>query len=185
MHIDPFEMLLDIEQKCRTYAKPLPSQKAIARLWQGVGFICAAKHYVAPLTEIKEVLLLPELTVLPSAAGWFRGISNMRGHLLPITDLAGFMVELVEKKENKAAAVVSQSSALSRVLVIDFEGSPVGFLVEQVLGIQRFSTEAFKFNAPTEEAQTFNDGKKIWHLLSLEALSQMPMFNHVVKQRVI
>lgn len=182
MNNDPFNTLLDIEQKCRTYAKPLPRQKAIARMWQGVGFVCADVHYVVPLEEIKEVLLLPELTPLPSGVGWFRGISNMRGHLLPITDLEAFMVEITEKTENKALSVLSQLSALSRILVIDFEGSPVGFLVQQVLGIQRFKKEDMDFNSKLLDAKTVHDGKVSWHLLSLHALSQLPLFNHIVKQ---
>lgn len=180
MSHDPFDTLLDIEQKCRTYAKPLPSQKAIGRMWQGIGFMSADVHYVAPLNEIKEVLLLPEFTGLPSGVGWFRGVSNLRGHLLPITDLQSFMSEIGESSQNKTAL-----TSLSRILVIDFEGSSVGFLVQQVFGIQRFSEDLFETHPENlDEVQEFNDGKVVWRRLSLQALSQMPSFNHIVKQMV-
>src|SRR5437868_1040301 len=119
MSNDPFDVLVNIEQQCRHYAKPLPSQKIIGRLWQGIGFMSGDKHYTVALNEIKEVLLLPALTVLPSGVGWFRGVANFRGHLLPITDLQSFMAEIyaTQKIELRTTTV----SALSRIIVIDFE----------------------------------------------------------------
>lgn len=182
---EPFNTLLEIEQKCRLYAKPLPSQKALGRMWQGIGFMSNDVHYVSPIHEIKEVLQLPELTRLPSGVGWFRGVSNMRGHLLPITDLQAFMAELVETDKNLASLkILPRLSGLSRILVIDFEGGPVGFLVQQVFGIQRFPVKDFDLSIENAETKTFHDGQVTWHLLSLNTLSQMPLFNHIVKQMV-
>lgn len=181
MTSDPFDTLISIEQKCRTYAKPLPSQKTIGRMWQGIGFMSADKYYVVPLNEIKEILLLPFLTALPSGVGWFRGVSNLRGHLLPITDLQSFIAETEHTPKTELHA--SNITALSRIIVIDFEASLVGFLVQQVFGIQRFP-EALVSASENEESKTFHDGKTLWQRLSLNALTRMPAFNHIVKQMV-
>jgi twitching motility protein PilI len=179
---DPFDTLVNIEQQCRRYAKSLPSQKIIGRMWQGIGFMSADKYYVVPLNEIKEILLLPALTVLPSGVGWFRGVANLRGHLLPITDLQTFIAETeeIQKTESNPTPITS----LSRIIVIDFEASMVGFLVQQVFGIQRFPEELVGIETDKQDSNDFHDGKILWHRLSLISLSRLPSFNHIVKQMV-
>lgn len=179
---DPFDTLVNIEQQCRRYANPLPRQKIIGRLWQGIGFMSADKYYVVPLNEIKEVLLLPTLTVLPSGVGWFKGVANLRGHLLPVSDLQGFLAET--KTIEKVARSSTTITALSRIIVIDFEASLVGFLVQQVFGIQRFPEKLVGVKTDNPESQVFQDGKILWHRLSLNVLTRMPAFNHIVKQMV-
>ncbi len=181
MTSDPFDTLINIELECRKYAKPLPSQKTIGRMWQGIGFMSADKHYVVPLNEVKEILLWPTLSVLPSGVGWFRGVSNLRGHLLPITDFQSFIAETEPSQKTELNATTI--TALSRIIVIDFEASLVGFLVQQVFGIQRFP-ETLMSSSENQDSKAFHDGKILWQRLSLSSLTRMPAFNHIVKQMV-
>lgn len=199
MSLDPYEILLNLEENCRQFARPLPRQKISGKIWQGIGFISSNVHFVTPLAEIKEILAPPDTTPLPFGASWFRGVANLRGHLLPITDLQGFVLETPH-----------HLSTLSRILVIDFEQTLVGFLVQQVLGVQRFpesllnsilednqisnevSKEIPKDGSPPQESHLepkftpylqgqFTVNEKTWYVLSLKALSQTTQFYHVMK----
>jgi twitching motility protein PilI len=179
---DPFQTLLTLEENCRLYAKTLPREKSLGRDWQGIGFMCNDKYFVAPLAEIKEVLTLPPATPFPLSVSWFRGIANLRGHFLPITDLQGFILQ----KSHHA-------TALSRVLVVDFDKTGAGFLVQQVLGVQRFSShlkenkEALTSVDLNQEFKPFVQGKFMeagitWLLLSLKTLTETTQFYRIVKE---
>lgn len=172
---DPFETLLEIEQKSRTYAKPLPRKQSLGQTWQGMGFLSSNIHYAVPLDEIKEVLQVPELTPVPAGVAWFRGVSNLRGHLLAITDLEFFM-QAMQATEKPITSVTGVTPS-SRILVVDSEGSLSGFLVQGVLGVQRFSKEKID-----EVKKQYDDGNIIWEILSLSALTRTHLFNHIVTQ---
>lgn len=131
--MNSFETLLDIEQHCKWNAVSIPRQIVTERDWIGVGFRVAELNFVCPMELISEILHWPEMTELPSSASWFKGIANLRGRLLPITDFQGF----VTKQSH-------QHLPTSRILVVKIEGAHYGFAVEQVLGIQRFFSQEAK-----------------------------------------
>ncbi len=95
--------------------------------WLGVVFEVAGERMVAPLGEVSEVLAFPELTTMPLVQPWLLGVANVRGRLLPLTDLAQFLgVQSLEILKNR------------KVLVLDTGEVFAGILVDQVLGINRF-----------------------------------------------
>lgn len=95
--------------------------------WLGVVFESAGQRLIAPLGEVSEVLALPELTALPLTKPWLLGVANLRGRLLPLTDLAQFLgLQSGERLKNR------------KVMVIDHGDIFSGLLVDQVLGINRF-----------------------------------------------
>ena len=180
MSMDPFEVLLDLEKKCKANARPLPLQRELSRGWQGIGYLTGQQYFVSPLSEIKEVIPIPSITALPAAADWFMGVTNLRGRVLPVTDLQKFILG------------TSQTlTPLSRVLVMEFEQSNVGFVVSQVLGVQRFLGQPAVVKP--EELQieqafqpyiqgVFEGAKHRWHVLSLKQLSESGQFYHLVKE---
>lgn len=95
--------------------------------WVGVVFEVAGERMVAPLGEVSEVLALPELTTMPLTKSWLLGVANVRGRLLPLTDLAQFLgVSSQERLKNRKVLVVDKGDIFS------------GILVDQVHGISRF-----------------------------------------------
>ncbi len=179
MSLDPFEILIDIERSCRSQSKSIPHKRESGQVWQGIGFITANKHFLSPLTEIKEVLTTPRITPLPAAAPWFLGVANLRGHVLPVTDLEAFLF-----------GTRHTLSTASRVLVVNFEKTGVGFLVQQVLGVQRLLNKTMKTIIEEEMVEgvkehlqgEFIDGLTQWFVLSLQSLSQTAQFYHVVRE---
>ena len=102
--------------------------------WRGVVFELGGRRLVVPLGEVSEVLSMPEYTLMPLVQPWLLGIANVRGRLLPLTDLAKFL------------QLSSQIQQLSqrKVIVIDHQALFLGLIVDQVLGIEQFSSTQYR-----------------------------------------
>ena len=128
--MDPFQILLDIERDCKANAVEIPRQIVTRRDWLGVGFRSSNFNFVCPMQEVSEILSRTMLTEIPSAQAWFKGTANLRGHILPVTDLQAFVTGKPHPK-----------SPLNRILITTFENALFGFSVEQVFGIEHFFSE--------------------------------------------
>lgn len=176
----PFETLLDIEQNCRANAAAIPRQIITEKDWLGIGFRSSDLHFVCPMGIVSEVLRWPDMTPVPAGQSWFRGMANLRGRLLPVTDLQGFVtgVSHVEKP-------------LSRVLVISFEKALYGFAVEQVLGIEHFFGEEIKpadSILPIKEYLPYLQGafereRQPCFILNFKLITQTSEFYHVLSSK--
>src|SRR3546814_12949740 len=82
-----FELLLQIDRRCRLLGADLPSPPTHGDSWSGIGFRLGEHWYVAPMGEVSEVLHEPRYTHLPGVKPWVRGVANLRGRLLPLMDL--------------------------------------------------------------------------------------------------
>jgi len=175
--MDPFETLLDIEQNCKAYAVNIPRQIVTERDWLGIGFKSSDYNFVCIMDEVSEVLRWPPMTHVPGSQPWFKGIANLRGRILPVTDLQGYIT-------GKPHA----HNALSRVLVTQYENAFYGFAVEQVLGIERFFGEEVK---PAESINAiksympyingaFERDYKPWIILNFGTIIQTPEFYHIL-----
>lgn len=97
--------------------------------WLGVGFEVAGQCFVAPIGEVAEVLAMPiAITQIPLSQSWLVGIANVRGRLLPLSDLTQFL-----NLEPSAIRLRHR-----KVLVIDQPEIFSGILIDKVLGIKQF-----------------------------------------------
>lgn len=127
-----FNKLLDVAIAARQSAKGLPSQVDIKPHWSGIGFILFGRRFVAPIGEVTEMLEVPHHTQLPGVQGWIRGLANVRGRLLPLTDLAVFFGGRLEAQRRNR-----------RVLVVENEDIYSGLLVDGILGMQHFPVDSY------------------------------------------
>lgn len=177
----PFETLLDIEQNCRANAASIPRQIITEKDWLGIGFRSSGQNFVCPMGLVSEVLRWPDMTAVPAGQPWFRGMANLRGRLLPITDLEGFVTGTSHTEK-----------PLSRVLVIAFEKALYGFAIEQVLGIERFFGEELKPADSILKTKAylpyvlgaFEREHQPWFVLNFEIIAQTPEFYHVLSTRI-
>ena len=170
-----FEMLLEIDQRCRLLAADLPSQETRLQTWSGIGFRIGEQHFVAPMGEIAEVLHEPRQTVLPGVKSWVRGVANLRGRLLPVMDLCGYF-------GHELSAVRKQR----RVLVIEHRELFAGLLVDEVLGMQHFPQDSLRVGAQglaETQIAAFVQGRfereQLWCVFSPFALAEAPEFLNV------
>jgi len=125
--MSPFDLLVEISQTSRDNASELPQRTEAVTYWRGIGFMLAGQRFLAPMGEVGEILQTPRVTKVPGVRNWMMGVSNIRGRLVPILDLAGLLD--VPSKANWRTR---------RVLVIGEGQQQHGLLVDDVLGMQQF-----------------------------------------------
>ena len=109
---------------------------------------------------------------MPGARAWIRGLTNVRGQLLPIIDLRQYL-----------GSGVTPGARSARVIVAHHRDIPAGLLVDEVLGFRRFVDSEFTDEPPptlirTERylAGAFRRGSETWPVLSLKLLVESPSF---------
>ncbi len=170
--IKAFSLLQSLEQRGRDHAAALPVQDEVHERWAGIGFRLGGWRLVASMGDVVEILTYPQLSPVPRTKAWVRGIANVRGNLLPIMDLSGFL-------EQRSAAL----TRLSRVLVVQKAGVTSGLLVDEVLGMRQFDDEE-RVAVPGGVGETLrpyvsgayrrDDGD--WLVFSIQALVSDPQF---------
>jgi twitching motility protein PilI len=173
--LPPYELLREIQQRSQAKALGLPQQIEVRRTWSGIGFRLGETQLVAPMGDVGEILEYPSLTHVPSAMAWVKGIANIRGSLLPIMDLSGFILGDSIHLQRR-----------SRVLVMQRSGLNCGLLVDEVFGLRHFFEEekvsaaegiAEKLNAFVEGA--YRQGEQTWGIFSMRKLAENPEFLEV------
>ena len=91
----------------------------LARSWLAVE--CASRGFLFPLREAGEIFALAPMVPVPHSHRWFLGVSNLRGHLHGVVDLAGFLgVKSGEAPRDQARLVgFNQSLDINCVLLVD------------------------------------------------------------------
>ena len=169
---DPVALLREIEERCRACSSGLPRKQETSGEWSGIAFRIGNTSLVTPLGEVTEILEFPELTVVPMTRPWVRGIANIRGSLLPVIDLTGYLNGFATKVTTK-----------TRVLVIDYNDVFTGLVVDEVLGMKHFMNDEYvngegvveEFLKPYTQ-NGFQRSERYWNLFSLHALAESPQF---------
>lgn len=134
----PFALLLELEQRARAAMSAAGDAGDAAEEWVGIAFRIGAESFVAGRADVREVMPLPDqMTRVPGARPWLRGVTNVRGQLLTIADLRAFL---------GAGSVAADRHA--RVLVMASRDVPTGLLVDQVFGFRRFGVDEFILQTP-------------------------------------
>jgi twitching motility protein PilI len=169
----PFSILKTIEDRCRRTAS-LPQKTAPRHLWSGVAFRIRSAALLAAMGEVVEVLTYPDLSVVPYTCPWVRGIANIRGRLLTVIDLNGYL-------HGRLTSVGKRT----RVMVAECRGMYSGLVVDEVMGLRHFPQGAFVTDlAGTEAAlmpyvrQGFRAEGEQWGIFRLSSLVESPQFLH-------
>jgi twitching motility protein PilI len=128
--VTPYALLKEIENRSRGMALGLPQQVEVRRTWSGIGFRIGDLLMVSSLGEISEILVFPPLTRVPQAKPWVKGIANVRGNLLPVMDLRGFIEGIPTEMDRR-----------SRIVMIQSENLTAGLLVDEAMGMRHFFDE--------------------------------------------
>lgn len=91
---------------------------------QYIKFYLGDISLVVPITGALEIGRLPEVTVLPNLPVWILGISNIRGEIVSIIDLKGFL-EWPGQKQNRNP----------HFIIIHNKEMKVGCVVDRIMGI--------------------------------------------------
>lgn len=174
--LDPLALLRQIEQDAIAAAPALPQEIEAAVLWSGVGFKIGDRYLASRLDHVLEVLPAPALTPAPGVKSWVRGVANVRGDLITVVDLAGFLGHPTVFLSDRA-----------RLLVMNVPELRAGLLVSEVLGLRHFDEEVERREVGSLEdsaIQPYLDGAFVrddvlWGVFDMKSLAASPAFKHV------
>lgn len=95
---------------------------------QLVSFVLEDVEYGVDILAVHEILRFPEITRLPNAPSFIKGVINLRGNVIPVVD--------VRKRFGFKPAQVTD---LTRVIVIETNEKLVGLMVDNVHQVVRLS----------------------------------------------
>lgn len=174
----PFELLKELERRSRQAASGRGRETAQQEEWVGVGFRVGRNYLVASRDEVREVLPFPGIAKLPGAKPWLLGLANVRGQLLPITDLSAFF-----------GGPSTDIGRLTRVLMVNHPDIPAGLLVDEVRGFRRFvpSERVDKLPETLPPGMTpfisgaYGGGEELWGVLGVHGLVESAVFLHAAR----
>ena len=171
----PFELLRSLDTRCRNNSSGMPVASAIVTDWIGVGFEINGVPLLAKMDDITEILPFPQIYRVPGVSHWVKGLTNIRGSLMPVLDMNAFLFD-------RPSAIGKES----RVLIINKLGVVAGLLVDEVFGLRRFKPEEHQQDhaqelGPVSDylAGAFVDQVRRWNVFSVEKLAGAEQFLRV------
>lgn len=172
----PFELLKELDSRCRKNSAGLPVAKAVVDDWIGVGFLIKDVPLLAKMDDVSEILPPPDTVRVPGVTHWVKGLANVRGNLIPVLDMNEFLY-------GESTRIRKES----RILVINKSGVIAGLLVDEVFGLRRFKPDEHKQEV-LQDAGTigaylsgiFVDQVRRWNVFSVKKLTRAEHFLRVV-----
>ena len=129
------------------------AQAAPVKLETWVAFSLAGEIFALPVTPVREVVRVASITRVPHAPKPIRGVTNMRGRVIPVIDLR-LRIELPQAELGRA----------SRVIVVSSRGRLLGLLVDGVH--QVIHIDMHRIQPPPEDVMTVQSDylRGVYHL---------------------
>jgi len=152
----------------------MPALDLVEEEWVGVGFRIGDSKLIASMSEVKEILDLPEYTMVPGVKSWIVGVANVRGSLLPILDMKTYLLgeDIRQRKRG-------------RVIVIDYKGFNTGLIVEEVYGMRHFRESDATGEIPEVHNElspyiekAFKQHDEHWPVFNFNEMAQDERFAH-------
>jgi purine-binding chemotaxis protein CheW len=102
----------------------------VGNLNQIVSFNLADEEYGLDIMKVQEIILIGEITQMPQAPPYVRGLINLRGHVIPIIDLRQ-RFGLPETGKNES----------QRIIVVNVSQRTIGIVVDEVDQVLRVKAE--------------------------------------------
>lgn len=172
---DPFGALVEIERRCRLITGASSAAGEADEQWVGLGFRVGEQRFLTPRECVREVLLTMPMARVPGAKPWLKGIANVRGALLPVTDLRHLLEGVASVAHHRQARIIS----------LKHPHIPAGILVDEVFGFRHMS-EAPTSVASVEVAEpyrpylsmVFRQGDEVWGVIDLYRLLENTEFQN-------
>lgn len=114
-----------------------------------VVFEIGDRQFGLPLDGVLEIDRCGKVTSLPRTPNWLRGVTNLRGQILSVTDFRNLLNLQTDRTAvgEKIIVVHSKRSTSSTALVVD-----------RVLGIRHLNSERGTLSGLSDRVATFSDG---------------------------
>lgn len=101
-------------------------------------FVLDREEFGVPVTQVREVIRVSEITRVPQAPAHVRGVANLRGRILAVVEL-----------RSRLGLPPAELTPRSRVVVVEVRGRVLGLLVDAVSQVTKVP-EASVVPAPEE-----------------------------------
>ncbi len=109
-------------------------------LRQFISFSVGQEEYGLELLRVKEVIRMRDITWLPKAPSFVKGVINLRGDVIPIIDL-----------RDKFALGSHEDTAQTRVIVVELEGRLTGLVVDSASQVVRIPADQIEPPPPVPD----------------------------------
>jgi twitching motility protein PilI len=139
-----------------------------------LGVMIGQTRWLLNLREAGEIVSIGAITKVPLTRDWFLGLTNIRGNLISVVDLARFH-GMPSTPIDKESRIVAFSPSLS------FNS---GLLVSRVMGLRNVAEmtpqpDAGSKDAPWAAQRHVDRDTQVWTELDLSLIVQDPQFLHV------
>lgn len=171
--VSPVAVLARLEARARSVASELPQDSGPdAGAAHYIGFRLGELPLLASMKEILEILPYPDLSRVPGAKPWLRGISQNRGRLLSVVDISMFL-----------GGPQTPVRRGTRILMIEHEELLSGMVVDEVYGMKHHFGVPRDFTPPDSQAwlasavrSAVDIDETTWGLLDVDGIIQNPEF---------
>jgi len=103
---------------------------------QLVVFQLGGEGYCVDISKVREINRVVEITKIPESPEFVEGVINLRGQIIPIIDL--------RKRFKMKHDPEKVGHADNRIMVVETNGSIVGFIVDAVKEVLRISNDSIE-----------------------------------------
>lgn len=100
------------------------SRKGASELEQLVVFTLDDEEYAVPITDLQEIIKVPEITPIPNAPIFIKGILNLRGKIVVVIDL-----------EKRFQLVRDGERDLKHIIITEVNDTSFGVVVDEVIEV--------------------------------------------------
>lgn len=98
---------------------------------QLVTFKLVGETFSLPILDVREVIHMSDVTPVPNAPLFVEGVLNLRGQILPVVDL-----------RKRFSLPPAETTAETRIIVVEIGTSVLGLIVDEVQEILRVSADS-------------------------------------------
>ena len=135
-----------------------------------LGMQLGEDYWLLDLTDVAEVIPIPDLLRVPLTKPWYAGVANIRGNLISVIDLAAY---------TGAPAVVRDDKA-RLILVGEKHRINSGLIFSRVIGLRQFDRFEREADAapppPWVEGRYRDPQQQRWNALNMHGLVTHPDF---------
>ncbi len=100
------------------------NQSETEGLMQLVVFTLDAEEYAVPITDLQEIIKVPDITPIPNAPHFIKGILNLRGKIVVVIDL-----------EKRFRLVREEARELKHIIITEINKTSFGVVVDEVIEV--------------------------------------------------
>lgn len=98
-----------------------------------LAFMLGREEYAFKVEDVKEIIRLQQITSVPRAPDFIRGIISLRGVIIPVFDI-----------KKRLGLEGTEKTRSTRIIVVSSDGAPHGVIVDKVTGVARLRADGIE-----------------------------------------